>query len=127
MALHKKKSLIKVAYHSFQIGFQVKQLIVDLGTVGQTQPNIFTVKNISEYGCVPNQYILVYNLDRDDTHMTFLKIFRFSRHPPPVHLRPKFFHPLDLGRPISNEPPPSPRDNQSVKRDHDPRMTVVCY
>ena len=68
MALHKKKSLIKVAYHSFQIGFQVKQLIVDLGTVGQTQRNIFTVKNISEYGCVPNQYILVYNLDRDDTH-----------------------------------------------------------
>ena len=28
----------------------------------------------------------------------------------PVHLRPKFFHPLDLGRPILNEPArPSPK------------------
>ena len=25
-----------------------------------------------------------------------------------LHLRPTFFHPLDLGRPILNEPPPSP-------------------
>ena len=24
---------------------------------------------------------------------------------PLVHMRPKFFHPLDLGRPISNTPP----------------------
>ena len=33
-----------------------------------------------------------------------------------VHLRPNFFHPLDLGRQISNGPPPSyPNDNQSVK------------
>ena len=36
-----------------------------------------------------------------------------THHPPPplVHLRPKFFHPLDLGRPISNTPtthPPRP-------------------
>ena len=36
-----------------------------------------------------------------------------------VHLRPKFFQPLDHGRPISNEPPSppsSPNDNQSIKR-----------
>ena len=39
--------------------------------------------------------------------MTSMKIVQFSRPPTPlVHLRPKFFHPLDLGRPISNDPPP---------------------
>ena len=35
-----------------------------------------------------------------------MKIVQFSRPPTPlVHLRPKFYHPLDLGRSISNEPP----------------------
>ena len=39
--------------------------------------------------------------------MTSMKIVQFSRPPTSlVHLRPKFFHSLDLGRPISNEPPP---------------------
>ena len=38
--------------------------------------------------------------------MTSMKIFHFSRPPTPfVHLRPKFFHPFDLGRPISNDSP----------------------
>ena len=46
---------------------------------------------------------------RNDTHMRPKKIVQFSRPPTPlVQLRPKFFHPLDLGRRISNEPPPSP-------------------
>ena len=41
--------------------------------------------------------------------MTSMKVVQFSRPPHPlVQLRPKFFHPLDLGRPISNEPPPPP-------------------
>ena len=41
---------------------------------------------------------------RDNTHMTFIKIIQFSRPPTPlVHQCTKFFHPLDLGRPISNE------------------------
>ena len=39
--------------------------------------------------------------------MTPMKIVQFSRPPTPlVQLRPKFFHSLDLGRPISNELPP---------------------
>ena len=41
--------------------------------------------------------------------MTSIKIVQFSRPPPPaplIQLRPKFFHLLDLGRPISNERPP---------------------
>ena len=43
--------------------------------------------------------------ERDNTHMTFMKIIQFSRPPTPlVHRHPKFFHPLDLGRPTSNEP-----------------------
>ena len=43
----------------------------------------------------------------DDTHTTFMKIIQFSilPPPPPVHLHPNFFHPLDLERPTSNEPP----------------------
>ena len=52
----------------------------------------------------------------------------FKTHHPPFHLRPKFFHPHDLGRPISNKPPPfSPNDNQLIKRKRDPRMTIICY
>ena len=40
-----------------------------------------------------------------DTYMTSMKIIQFLGPPlrPLVHLRPKFFHPLDLGRPISIE------------------------
>ena len=42
----------------------------------------------------------------DDAHMTTMKILQFSRASTPlVHLCAKFFHPLDLARPISNEPP----------------------
>ena len=45
---------------------------------------------------------------------------------PLVHLRPKLFHPLFLGRPISNKTP-FPNDKQSTKRKHNPRMTIICY
>ena len=49
--------------------------------------------------------------------MTSMKIAQFSKALTPLaHLRPKFFHPIDLGRPISNELPPIPKDNQSIKR-----------
>ena len=48
-------------------------------------------------------------LFRDDTHMTSMEIVQFSRPPTPlIHLHPKFFHPLHLGRPNSSEP----NDNQ---------------
>ena len=41
--------------------------------------------------------------------MTSMKIVQFSRPPTPlVYLRPKFLHPFDLGRPVSNELPPAP-------------------
>ena len=62
--------------------------------------------------------------------MTSIKFVQFSRpHNPLAYVCLKFFHLLDLGRPISNEPPPSlsPNDNQSIKRKHNPRMTVICY
>ena len=43
----------------------------------------------------------------DDTHMMSMKIVHVSRPPIPlVHLPPKFFHPLNLWRPISNDPSP---------------------
>ena len=45
------------------------------------------------------------NYKRDDTLMTSIKIVQFLRPPTPfVHLCPKFFNPLDLGRPITNKP-----------------------
>ena len=53
---------------------------------------------------------------RDDTHMTSTKIIQFSR--PPillVHLRPKFFLPLDLGRPISNNLNPLQMKTNNLK------------
>ena len=61
--------------------------------------------------------------------MMSMKIVQFSRpHPTPlVHMRPKFFHPLEVGRPILNELPPSPNDSQSIKRKYNPRMTIICY
>ena len=71
---------------------------------------------------------------RNDTHGKSMKIVQFSRPPTPlVHLRPKFVHPVNLERPISNKLPPvsqplsSPNDNQSVKRKHNSRMTIICY
>ena len=49
---------------------------------------------------------------RDYTHMTSMKIVQFSKPPTTlVHLRQKLFDSLDLGRPISNEHPPTPNDN----------------
>ena len=46
---------------------------------------------------------------RDDTHMTSMKVVQFLRFPTLlVDLRPKFFHPLDLGHLISSKPPPFP-------------------
>ena len=47
-----------------------------------------------------------------------------------VHLNLNTFHPLDLGRPISDEPQPPPlssNDNQSIKRERNPKMTIICY
>ena len=62
--------------------------------------------------------------------MSSMKIVQFSRLPTLlVELCPKFFHLLDLGRSVSNNlpPRPSPNDNQSIKRKHNPRMTIICY
>ena len=69
---------------------------------------------------------------RDGTRMTSVKIVQFSRPPTPLaHLRPNFFHPLELEPPVSNDSPPapclSPNDNQSIKRKHNPSMTTASY
>ena len=62
--------------------------------------------------------------------MTSMKIVQFSRPPPPLSsFVQNSSTPLDLGRPISNEPPSpySPNDNQSIKRKHNLRMSIICY
>ena len=82
--------------------------------------------------CLVSRAFLMIHL-RDDTHMTAMKIAPFLWPCTPlVHLRPTFFHSLDYGRPTSNfditlPPSPSPNNNQSIKRKHNPRMTIVCY
>ena len=35
--------------------------------------------------------------------------------------------PLTLDIQFQANPPPSPNDNQSIKRKHNPRMTIICY
>ena len=59
--------------------------------------------------------------------MMSMKIVQFSIPLPFVYLRPKLFHPLELGRPISKKASPSPNDNQSIKRKHNPSFTIICY
>ena len=65
--------------------------------------------------------------------MTYVKIVQFSislQYPPStplVHLRPKFFHLVDLGRPISNKSPSPNELKESIKTKHNSRMTIICY
>ena len=64
---------------------------------------------------------------RNDTHMTSMKILQFSRLPTPlVQLRPKFSTPLTLDVQFQTKPP-SPNHNQSIKRKHNPRMSIISY
>ena len=59
--------------------------------------------------------------------MASMKIVQFSRPPTSlVQLRPKFFHLLDFGRPISKEFP-SPNHKQSINRQHNLRVNIICY
>ena len=54
-------------------------------------------------------------------------MIQFSRPPIPlVQQRSKFFDSLELWRPISNEPP-SPNDNQSIKRKHNPSEVIRSF
>ena len=67
------------------------------------------LQNSQENTCARVSFLIkLETFIRDDTHMTSMKIVQFSTPPRPtplVQLRPKFFHPLDLGRPISNKIP----------------------
>ena len=67
-----------------------------------------TLLSIVFFACGVHKLNYIKNyLFRDDINMMSMKIIRFSRPPNPlVHLNPKFFHPLYLGCPISNYPPP---------------------
>ena len=81
-------------------------------------PNQWGHKTMRSYFRIPTLVVQVWlllfriedviyfsNLIWEDTHMTSTKIVQFSRPPTSlVHLHSIFFHPLDLGHPISNEP-----------------------
>ena len=89
-------------------------------------------ETILDLRCVPSKWsvcnFLVKSAEtlRDDTHTMSTEIFQFSR---PlnslVHLSPKFFHPLTLDVQFQTNIP-SPNDNQSNKRKHNQRVTVIC-
>ena len=70
---------------------------------------------------------------RDDTHMTSMKIVPFSRPPPPLSSYVQnSFTPLTLDAQFQTNLSPhphslTPNDNQSIKRKHNPRMTIICY
>ena len=65
---------------------------------------------------------------RDDTHTMSMKIFKFSRHPTLLSI-----YVLNSSTPwpwtsnLKLTTPPSPNNNQSIKRKHNPRMTIICY
>ena len=115
----------------------------DLVSMGFDQDGVITIDELEEafakvtlnfnLNCFHNPLvylILMQNWGRYtyDVHEN-CPIFKTPHHPCPVQLRPKFFHTLDLWCPLSKEfpPPPSPNDNQSVKRKRNPRMAIICY
>ena len=65
---------------------------------------------------------------RDDTHVTSIKIVQFSRAPPPPPCPSTsiFFSP-HWPWTANFRWTPSPNDNQSMKRKHNLRMTIVCH
>ena len=67
----------------------------------------------------------------DDTHMTFMKIVRFSIPSTPLSI---YFQnsstPLTLDVQFQTTPHPHPsssNENQLIKRKHNPRMSFICY
>ena len=58
--------------------------------------------------------------------MTSMKIVQFLRPPTPlsIYVQNSSF-PLDVQ--FLNKSIPSPNDNKSIKRKHNPRMTIICY
>ena len=63
---------------------------------------------------------------RDDTHMTYMKIVQFARSPTSlVHLRPKFFQPLVLGRTILNGHPPPPLRHPLQMRTNQRKVNII--
>ena len=58
------------------------------------------------------------------------KLSNFQDPPPPLSIYlQNSFTPLTLDVHFQTQPPPPPssNDNQSVKRKHNPRMTIICY
>ena len=60
--------------------------------------------------------------------MTSMKTVQFSRPPTPLsRYIQNSYTPLTLDVQFQTNPLPSPYDNQSTKRKHNPRMTIICY
>ena len=77
----------------------------------------------------PRYVQFIHFIHRDDTHMTSMKIIQFSRPPTPFSIYVQnSFTLLILDVQFQTNPPPLPlNDKQSIKRKHNPRMTIICY
>ena len=68
---------------------------------------------------------------RDDTNMASMKIVQFPRRPPPLLSYVQNSSTpltLDVQFETNLSPlPPSPNENQSIKRKHNPRIAIICY
>ena len=72
--------------------------------------------------------LLLSHKPRDDTHMTSMKIVQFSG--PTTHLSiyvQNYSTPWPWSSNFKRNPPPSPNDNQSVKRKQNPKMTIRSF
>ena len=75
---------------------------------------------------------LNFNLNvRGDTHMTSMKITQISK-PITPHPSSLSIYVWNSSTPLTLDVqfqmnPPSPNDNQLIKRKHNPRMTSICY
>ena len=87
---------------------------------------------ISVY-CVGPSKLTVFNCFRDDTHMTLMNIVQFSRSLTPLSIYVQNSStPLTLDVEFQTNPLPlqkiiSQLKEKSIKRKHNPRMTIICY
>ena len=95
------------------------------GNIGLTLVN--TEESYNNYETI-NMMRYEKQTNRDDTHMTSMKIVQFSRPPTPLSICVQnYFTPLTLDVQFQTNPYPSPGDNQSFKRKHNQRITIICY
>ena len=99
-----------------------------------TKYRIFALCKQTFFRYITWNLAVIFKLIREDKHLTSIKIIQFSRPPPPCPSTSKIHPPpwpctSNFKRTPPPLPPPYPLQYrlQSVKRKHNPRMTIICY